>query len=127
MGFNGSNVTDLGSWENLVELLARGLKSGRITRLKRDFGRICLKGAKGLLGNIHYGAAFKYGKDVRCEEKSGSGTVEKARKVIGDTVLGRRLHGEQANSCNARVKWVFPSEKPSESLSARDKNSPNSF
>lgn len=25
MGFNGSNVTDLGSWENLVELLARGL------------------------------------------------------------------------------------------------------
>jgi len=22
MGFNGSNVTDLGSWENLVELLA---------------------------------------------------------------------------------------------------------
>ena len=40
MGFNGSNVTDLGSWENLVELLARGLKSGLggLRGSKRDFG-----------------------------------------------------------------------------------------
>ena len=52
---------------------------------------------KGLLGNIHYGAAFKYGKDVCCE-KSGSGTVEKARKVIGDRRL--RIFGAKAAAAN---------------------------
>lgn len=75
IGFNGSNVTDLGSWENLVELLARGLHKrvdlADLQGSKRDFGGICLEKAKELLGKIHYGAAFKYGKDVRCEEKSG--------------------------------------------------------
>ena len=61
-------------------------------------GESAWKGAKELLGNTHYGVAFKYGKDVRCE-KSGSGTVERARKVIGDTVL-ERIIGAKAAAAN---------------------------
>lgn len=57
IGFNGSNVTDLGSWENLVELLARGLHKrvdlADLQGSKRDFGGICLEKAKELLGKIH--------------------------------------------------------------------------
>ena len=39
---------------------------------------------------------------VRCEEKSGSGTVEKARKVIRDTVL------ETANAFEAMTTATNP-------------------
>ena len=45
---------------------------------------------------------FQIREDVRCEEKSGSGTMEKARKVIRDTVL------ETANAFEAKATAANP-------------------